>query len=90
MAQHLPGRRAAGRAEGRGRALASACGALARRLDPDTGEFLTDWDDALDNIGTDDEPLHIARFGPRFDAQGVLAGSRGANRCIGYLTKYLT
>ena len=35
-------------------------------------------------------PLHIARFGPRFDAQGVLAGSRGANRCIGYLTKYLT
>ena len=26
----------------------------------------------------------------RFDAQGVLAGSRDANRCIGYLTKYLT
>ena len=28
--------------------------------------------------------------GPGFDAQGVLAGSRDANRCIGYLTKYLT
>ena len=35
-------------------------------------------------------PLHVARFGERFDAQGVLAGSRGAARCIGYLTKYLT
>jgi hypothetical protein len=29
-------------------------------------------------------------FGARFDAQGVLAGSRDASRCIGYLTKYLT
>ena len=38
----------------------------------------------------DDEPLHVARFGERFDAQGVLAGSRDADRCIGYLTKYLT
>ena len=37
-----------------------------------------------------DEPLHVARFGARFDAQGVLAGSRDASRCIGYLTKYLT
>ena len=48
------------------------------------------WDDALDAIGADDEPLHVARFGPKFDAQGVLAGSRDSARCIGYLTKYLT
>ena len=48
------------------------------------------WDDALDAIGPDDEPLHVARFGDRFDAQGVLAGSKDAARCIGYLTKYLT
>ena len=48
------------------------------------------WDQALDAIGDDDEPLHVARFGQRFDAQGVIAGSRDANRCIGYLTKYLT
>ncbi len=27
---------------------------------------------------------------PRFDAQGVLAGSKDAARCIGYLVKYLT
>ena len=32
----------------------------------------------------------MARFGTRFDVQGVIAGSRDANRCIGYLTKYLT
>ena len=32
----------------------------------------------------------MARFGDRFDAQGVLAGSPQAARCIGYLTKYLT
>jgi hypothetical protein len=59
-------------------------------LDPATGEILPTWDDALDAIGPDDEPRHVARFGPTFDAQGVLAGSRDANRCIGYLTKYLT
>jgi len=59
-------------------------------LDPDTGEILPTWDQALDAIGDDDEPLHVARFGDRFDAQGVLAGSKDASRCIGYLTKYLT
>ena len=58
-------------------------------LDPATGEVLPSWDDALDAIGPDDEPLHVARFGDRFDAQGVLAGSKDAARCIGYLTKYL-
>jgi hypothetical protein len=59
-------------------------------LDPATGEVLPTWDDALDAIGDEDEPQHVARFGDRFDAQGVLAGSRDASRCIGYLTKYLT
>jgi hypothetical protein len=59
-------------------------------LDPATGEVLPTWDQALDAIGDEDEPLHVARFGDRFDAQGVLAGSKDANRCIGYLTKYLT
>ncbi len=59
-------------------------------LDPATGEVLPTWDQALDAIGEHDEPLHVARFGAKFDAQGVLAGSRDASRCIGYLTKYLT
>jgi hypothetical protein len=61
-----------------------------RYLDPTTGELLPTWDQALDSIGPRDDPLHVARFGPRFDAQGVLAGSRDAKGCIGYLTKYLT
>jgi hypothetical protein len=61
-----------------------------RYLDPDTGELLTEWDDALDAIGPHDDPAHMARFGPKFDAQGVLAGSKDSGRCIGYLTKYLT
>ena len=64
--------------------------ALGNYLDPATGEVLPTWDQALDAIGPHDEPLHVARFGPKFDAQGVLAGSKDAGRCIGYLTKYLT
>jgi hypothetical protein len=57
-------------------------------VDPATGEVLPTWDQALDELG--DQPHHVARFGERFDAQGVLAGSKDAARCIGYLTKYLT
>ncbi|MGO8888504.1 MAG: replication initiator [Streptosporangiaceae bacterium] len=59
-------------------------------LDPVTGEVLPTWDQALDAIGDEAEPWHVARFGDRFDAQGVLSGSKDAGRCIGYLTKYLT
>ena len=59
-------------------------------LDPATGEVLPAGDQALDAIDDQDDPLHVARFGERFDAQGVLAGSKDAARCIGYLTKYLT
>jgi hypothetical protein len=57
-------------------------------VDPATGEILPTWDQALDALG--DQPRHMVRFGDRFDAQGVLAGSKDAARCIGYLTKYLT
>src|SRR6185437_3764044 len=54
----------------------------ATHLDLDTGEVLPTWDKALDAIGDDDEPLHVARLGDHFDAQGVLAGSKDASRCI--------
>jgi hypothetical protein len=64
--------------------------ATATYLDPATGEVLSTWDQALDAITDTDKPRHVARFGDRFDAQGVLSGSKDANRCIGYLTKYLT
>jgi hypothetical protein len=59
-------------------------------LDPATGEILPTWDQAIDAIGPHDEPLHVARFGSKFDAQGVLAGSKDSGRRIRYLTKYLT
>ncbi len=62
----------------------------ARYLDPATGEVLPTWEQALDNIGPNDAPRHVARFGPKFDAQGVIGGSKDAGRCIKYLTKYLT
>ena len=64
--------------------------AIGTYLDPGTGEVLPTWDEALSAIGDHDEPLHVAQFGDRFDAQGVLAGSKDVSRCIGYLTKYLT
>jgi len=60
-----------------------------RYLEPATGELLPTWAEAVDAIGPQDAPLHVARFGPKFDAQGVLAGSQDSARCIGYLTKYL-
>ena len=63
---------------------------LGTYLDPATGEVLPTWDQALDAIGPNDKPLHVARFGTEFHAEGVLAGSKDAARCIRYLTKYLT
>jgi hypothetical protein len=61
-------------------------------VDPDTGEVLPTWDEALDALGRDEdaEPLHVVRFGRQINAQGVLPDSPDARRCIGYLTKYLT
>jgi hypothetical protein len=64
--------------------------AIGNYVDATTGEVLPTWDQALDANRPEDQPWHVARFGDRFDAQGVLAGSKEASRCIGYLTKYLT
>jgi hypothetical protein len=61
-------------------------------VDPDTGAPLPSWDEALDAIDAnpDAEPTHVVRFGPQDDLQGLLAGTPGAERAIGYLCKYLT
>jgi hypothetical protein len=57
-----------------------------RYLDPQTGEQLPAWDEAIDAIGPNNQPSHVARLGPKFvDAQGVLAGSKDSGRCIRYL-----
>ena len=60
--------------------------------DPDSGQPLSTWDEALDAIDQDPtaEPVHVVRFGPQLLAQGVLAGSKDADRCVRYITKYLT
>ncbi|WP_326826756.1 replication initiator [Streptosporangium sp. NBC_01756] len=61
-------------------------------LDPATEELLPTWREALDRLDTDDktEPLHVVRFGPQVDVQGILAGTPDADQCIRYLSKYLT
>ncbi|WP_424537196.1 replication initiator [Sphaerisporangium viridialbum] len=61
-------------------------------VDPASGEVLPTWDDALDELGGAEnaEPLHVVRFGTQVDVQGVLAGSKDADQCIRYLSKYLT
>ncbi|GAA0273263.1 replication initiator [Cryptosporangium japonicum] len=59
-------------------------------VDTATGEVLPTFDDALDELDDDAEPLHVVRFGPVADIQGVTAGTKSANTCVGYLTKYLT
>jgi hypothetical protein len=41
-------------------------------LDPDTGEVLTAWGQALDAISDTSEPSHVARFGEQFRAEGAL------------------
>ncbi|MEV4564891.1 replication initiator [Nonomuraea sp. NPDC049419] len=60
-------------------------------LDPRTGEVLPTWDEALDAIGDDDQPMHVLSFGDQVDAKGVLGGTDRADHLIRhYLTKYLT
>jgi hypothetical protein len=56
-------------------------------IDPDTGEALTEWADALDAV---DEPVHVVRFGAQVHAEGVTSGTAHADRTIGYITKYIT
>nr|WP_285699594.1 replication initiator [Actinomadura sp. NBRC 104412] len=69
----------------------AAAGANGGYIDPDTGEVLPTWDEALDAIGQDPdaEPLHVVRFGRQLDAQGVMADTPQSRKLIGYLTKYL-
>jgi hypothetical protein len=61
-------------------------------LDPDTRAPLPSWDDALALVDDDPEaePAHVIRFGTQVDAQGVMPGTKHANRTIGYITKYVT
>ncbi|SEH03505.1 hypothetical protein SAMN05444920_1388 [Nonomuraea solani] len=53
--------------------------------------MLPTWDEALDAIEADDEPMHVLSFGDQVDPKGVLGGTDRADHLIRhYLTKYLT
>jgi hypothetical protein len=60
--------------------------------DPDTGEILPTWDQALDDLDADPaaRPVHVGRFGRQLDIVGIIAPSEDADRAVRYLTKYLT
>jgi hypothetical protein len=60
--------------------------------DPDTGELLPTWAEALDALDAhpDAQPAHVVRFGEQDNIQGLTAGTPGSERAIGYLCKYLT
>ncbi|MHB8273458.1 MAG: replication initiator [Dermatophilaceae bacterium] len=60
--------------------------------DPDTHHALKTWEDALAELdqNPDAKPAHVMRLGSQVDVKGILAGTKDADRTIGYLTKYLT
>lgn len=60
--------------------------------DPDTGEILPTWQQALDRCEADPggRPGHVMRFGTQVDIAGIIAPSPDADRAVRYLTKYLT
>ena len=58
--------------------------------DPDTGELLPTWQQALNALDTDPDarPAHVMRFGTQYDLQGVIP--EHADQAVRYLAKYLT
>ena len=59
-------------------------------VDPDTGEVLPTWAEALDRLDQDEDakPAHMMRFGKQLDLQGAIP--EHADQAIAYLAKYLT
>ena len=56
-------------------------------VDPDTGEVLPTWDQAVEEL---EEPVHVVSFGKQLDIKGILGGSADSARAVRYLCKYLT
>ena len=59
-------------------------------VDPDTGEVLPTWAQALARLDHDPDakPAHVMRFGKQLDMQGVIP--EHADQAVRYLAKYLT
>jgi hypothetical protein len=58
-------------------------------VDPDSGEVLPTWDQAVSDLDDQDRPAHVLRLGSQLDMAGIVAPSEDADRAIRYLTKYL-
>jgi hypothetical protein len=60
--------------------------------DPETGVLLPSWEEALDALDGDPDAraAHVVRFGKQDNIQGLISGTPGVERAIGYLCKYLT
>jgi len=58
--------------------------------DPDTGQALPTWDEALDALDDDPDaqPAHVVRLGT-VNVKGVRGGSADAEKTIRYITKYI-
>ena len=61
-------------------------------VDPDTGQPLPAWEQALDELDDDPDaaPAHVIEFGTLVDIQGVISGTDETDKALRYLTKYLT
>ena len=59
-------------------------------LDPDTGAVLPTWDEALDELDDEADPMHVLRLGAQVDIKGLLGGTADSDRAVRYLCKYLT
>ena len=59
-------------------------------VDPDSGEVLPTWAEALNRIDQDPDaqPAYVLRFGTQLDVQGVIPEQ--ADQAVLYLAKYLT
>src|SRR5450631_1852662 len=59
--------------------------------DPDNHQELKTWAQAVAELDADPDakPAHVMCLGAQVDVKGILAGTRDADRTIGYLTKYL-
>lgn len=62
-----------------------------RYLDPDTGRPLPTWEQALDRLADDAEPMHVLTFGRQVDIKGIVAeNAEQTSAAVSYLCKYLT
>lgn len=59
-------------------------------LDLETGTVLPTWDEALDGLDPDADPMHLLQFGTQVDIKGLLGGTPDSDRTVRYLCKYLT